>query len=904
MDLHRHDEFSTFDGFGKALELAELAKKLGHTALGTSNHGNTSGLIQTYKACKDVGIKPVLGIEAYFKPKENKERKSYHLCLFAKNLEGYGNLNRILYLAEKQKYYTPIVTLKNLEKYNEGIICSSACIASFFSQCIVNGEEQKAFKALKKFKHIFGEDFYVEIQPYKVDDKRTQENINTVLISMAKKLDIPCILTSDSHYGKKEDFPTYLKMHEVAGHTFYNFKETYKERYMPTDKELEDRFTKLHKDDFKNSRKVAKQMMKNLKELEDKVEGDFLSELPLELPQMSEGKESYDKLLEKVKQGLKDRGKYKKKYYKRCLEELDVIKYHGFSDYFLIVADYVNWAKQQGIVVGPGRGSVCNSLVAYSLKITEVDSLLFNLDFRRFLRKDKKKFPDIDLDFETHRRQEVIQYLVKKYKGHAAQISAYGLYKVDNLVNDLVKVCGLPTTGKEISKEEANENKKIVAEIKKFINKYIEDGRLLTDKMMATSQAKAYNIKYDDILIHFSKLFKKLRYFTTHAAGVAITGGKLINYTAVKIDSKGNIFSCYDLGDLEEVNVIKFDMLGLKTMESLAELRSLTGNSEPKDEWFTDPKILKAFCEGETDGIFQFEKGTVRDILRKIHCDCFDDVVAASSMNRPGPLSLNMPDAYAYNKYNVEKAQGTKYWEYTKETYGTIVYQEQLQQICVNIGMMSWGDADKVMKILKGSNMTEESLKRMESYKKEMLEKFVKGAIQNGFSKNEAADLFEDLLSYLFNKGHGVGYSIISVEEMYYKVYHPTEYWYVKMKYAKDKGDLFKFRMKAIASGIVIFLPHVNGSVDFSLKEYDGDLVIQEGLTSINGIGPKAMEVVERERAKSKFRSEDDFVYRCQDRSMNKGVVSKLKEQGALEFNRKIYLKRVVKYNSSLLARC
>ena len=904
-DLHRHDEYSTFDGFGKAKELASLAKELGYKSLSTTNHGNTNGLIQTYQACKEEGLKAILGVEGYFLPKYKPQTRGYHMILIAKNLKGYGNMNRVQFEGEKQKYYNPIWDFSILEKYHEGLICTTACVAGFLSQCIIKNEINKAENFLLKLKKIFKDDLYIEIQPYKISEKGVQEKVNVESIKLGKKLGIKCILTSDSHRGRKEDFDTYMKMHEIAKHDFGDIKATYEERYMPEMNEMKIRFYKMHKDDFGEieAKRLANEMYKNLDEIEDKCEDGYLDNLKLQLPKVDDnsGRSSYEVLLDKVKKGLKDRNAYKKEYIERCKEELEVIKYHGFEDYFLIVTDYVNWAKSQGIAVGPGRGSVCNSLVAYALKITNVDSLKFGLDFRRFLRKDKKKFPDIDLDFQTSRRGEVIEYLCKKYEGHAARICSYGLYKVDNLINDLAKVCGLMTydeKGKQII------NKQELASIKSFINSNIIDERLDEEGLLNSARGKEINKTYDNILVHFSKLFKKVRFIGTHAAGVAITGGELLDYVALKVDKDGNIFTNYDLSDIEYVNVIKFDILGLKTMESIHDLRESTGVEIDYNEIVEDENIINAFAEGKCDGVFQFEKETARDILKKINCDCFEDIVAASSMNRPGPLSLKQPDLYAENKINISEAKNSKYWKYTMSTYGTIIYQEQVQQICINIGLMDWQDADKIMKMQKGHSMTERALKLYEEEHAKYMNKFVQGAIKNGFKKTDAESLFNNMTTYTFNKGHGVGYSLISVEEMFYKIYYPNEYWYVKMKYAKDEAEMNKFACKAVVDEAVVFLPHVNYSGNFTLRKEDGENVIQMGICSIKGIGEKAAMFIEQERKKNgKFKSYDDFYDRCKSRLVTTRVISLLKEAGALEFKRSIYLNRVKKYNIALYSR-
>lgn len=903
-DLHRHDEFSTFDGFGKAVELAKTAKEKGHTFLGTSNHGNTNGLIQTYKACMQEGIKPVLGVEGYFLPVYKEKSRGYHLCLFAKDLQGYRNLNEIQYEGEKQKYYNPIWDFKLLEKYKDGLIATSACVASYSSQCIIKGNLEKAEKYLRKMKSIFENDFYIEIQPYKISEEGMQEKINVELIKLARKLGIRCILTSDSHRGEKDDIDSYIKMHEIAKHDREWIEGTYSERYMPDKYELEKRFCDMHNKDFKNAKNLAIEMRKNLEELESKVEYDILSKLELKLPKVNDNS---NKILQsKIKQGLKDRGKYTKKYIERAKEEYEVIKERGFSDYFLIVCDYVNWAKNKGIAVGAGRGSVCNSIVAYALKITEVDSILFGLDFRRFLRKDKKSFPDIDLDFETSRRYEVIQYICEKYKGHSARICSYGLYKVDNLINDLAKVCGLKTD-KTVDTEEKNCNKQVIANIKKFVKKYIDDnGNLKTEQILKDSECKMYNKLYDDIIKHFSKLYLKVRYIGTHAAGVAITGGNILDYTALRIDKTGDIYTNYDLSDIEDINVIKFDILGLKTMESISNLREQTGVICNYDEIVKDENLLTEMREGRCDGIFQLESKTVRDILKKIDCDCFMDVVAATSMNRPAPLKLGMPEMYAENKKNVEDAKKSKYWQYTKDSYGTIIYQEQLQQICVYIGRMAWTDADKMLKLMKhGEEQARITLAKEKSEGNDLESKFKQGAKESGLTEEEANNLFNNMLVYSFVKGHGTGYSLISMEEMYYKYYYPTEYWFSKLKFAGTDEDFDKFCSKAVCDGAVVFLPHVNCSaVKTRLRRVEGEMCLQQGLSDMKDVGEKAAcYILEERKQNGIFTSYDNFYDRCKSRVVTSRVIDTLRINGALEFNKKVYISRVTKYNSALYLR-
>lgn len=910
-DLHRHDEYSTFDGYGKPEELAKIAKELGYNSLCTTNHGNTNGLVQTYKACKDNGLKAILGVEGYFLPKYAPQTRGYHLILIAKNLVGYGNMNRIQYEGDMQKYYNPIWDFSILEEHSEGLICTSACVAGYLGQCIKSDNLDKAKKYLKKLQSIFGDDFYIEIQPYNVDEEKEginlQRYINIKSIELAEELGIKCILTSDSHRGRKEDWESYLKMHEVAGHNLDHIEDTYKERYMPVPGDLKKRFYKMHKADFGEVRtkKLAMQMVKNLEEIEDKCELNYLDQLEEKLPVLYDN--SYKVLVEHVKQGLKDRGKYNKKYIDRAKEELDVIKFHHFEDYFLMVEDYVNWAKDNGIAVGPGRGSACNSIICYALKITEVDSIYFNLEFRRFLMKERHKMPDIDLDFETDRRGEVIEYLLNKYEGHSAQICSYGLYRVDNLINDLAKVCGL-RTDKEVDASDAKINKQIKADIKKFVNSYIDEGFLDREGLKKDERYKSYNASYDNIMMHFLALYEKVRFIGTHAAGVAITGGNILDYAAVRMDTKtGKLFTAYDLIDMEAIGVIKFDMLGLKTMSELNDCRKATGTPGFDISMIEDENVIAGFAKGDCNGVFQLDKASVQQLLLDIHTSNFNDVVAASAMNRPGPLKQKMPELYAANKeaYELGEDAGSNiraFDEYLKETYGTIIYQEQIMRMAVDIAGMTWDEAHNITKMKIGvpkfNYYFENDYPRFE-------QAFVNGCKKLGVPADTAKDIFKKFYDYSFNKGHSVGYSLISVEQMYYKVYYPEVFWFAKIKYANDDSDFFKYCENAVGDGAVVFLPHVNYSrAKSSLRKIDGEFAIQQGLSSIKGVGEVAANAIVAERkANGIFTSYDNFLDRVQDKKVNKKVLGLLIESGALEFKKSTYISRVKKYNSSLYAR-
>lgn len=897
-DAHRHDEFSFFDGSGKAIELAQLAKEKGYTALGLTNHGNTSGLIQHYDACKAVGIKPVLGVEAYFLPVYKENKRGFHLCLYAKNLEGYKNINAIQSEGEKQKYYNPIITFEILEKYSEGVICSTACVAGFLAQCIINNKHLQAKKFLKRMLKIFGDDLYIEIQPYKVSEKGLQERVNVEAIKLAEEFGIKCIFTSDSHRGRKEDLESYIAMHMLKNKNpeyVNHIRNTYSARYMPNKDEMQKRFLKMHENDLgiAKCKRIIAEVERNMDEFEEKVEGDIIDQLSsvYSLPKFDEEQNSYVLLKSKVKEGLKEKGIYKKNYIKRALEELKVIKSNNFEDYFLIVQDYVKYAKNKGIVVGVGRGSGCNCLINYALGITEVDPIIFGLDYKRFIREDKKQLPDIDVDFETDRRNEVIEYMVNKYKGHAVQIASYGMYKVDNLVNDVVKLYD------EMEKED-------IKNIKKLVNEHKDSEKMVDiEKLKSNSLAKKYNAKYNGIIDNFCFLYNKVKYIGTHAAGVAVSKLPIYYYTAVRYDKKSNkYFSSYNLVDLERIGIIKYDMLGLNTLNSLKDYAEKSGVKPDILDMIKDKKILNKFACGNSDGVFQFDSHAAQSILKQINVDSFKDVVAANAMDRPGPLSLGIPEKYAMAKETwIEKENKPVYSKYINDTYGCILYQEQVNSIAVEYGGLNWNQADKLRKMDDPGSF--KARKLLEQYHDEFLNVFIRGMKKHGVGRSEASELFGKFLNYTFNKGHAVGYTLISFYEMFYKVYYNTIFWQVKLKYCSDENE-WKFQNLAVKDGALILTPHVNGSAYYSIANVDNEDCILMGISSIKGVGDKVAKSIEEGRKKNgNYKDIDDLCDRLPKRIITSRVKEALKENGACIFDKKRYFDHVMRYNIELASR-
>lgn len=418
--------------------------------------------------------------------------------------------------------------------------------------------------------------------------------------------------------------------------------------------------------------------------------------------------------------------------------------------------------------------------------------------------------------------------------------------------------------------------------------------------MLQDVRADEYNSQYDNIIKHFSKLYGKVRNLGTHSAGVAVVGSDISNYVCT-VKRSDNFSSCYDLNDLEHINCTKFDMLGLKTMSELFELEQLTGHKVTEEDR-EDQGIYDNFREGNTDGIFQMEKSAPKKILDMIQCDSIDDVIAVNALNRPAPLQLKMHETYAYNKLSGKIDTSTPYYKYTQETYGTMLYQEQTVEVAQKVGHLTAAQSFDLLKIMKkADNLTKpEYVPIIEQMKKD----FFAGCKKEGLTKEQTKELWASMLIYGFNKGHSTGYALISVDQMWYKLHYPTEFWYVKMKYAGSDADIYKYSQSAVKDGSVVMLPHVNYTAQTSIRKVDGENVIQQGLCIIKDVGLKAAEQIQEERNKNGvFKDYDDFYDRCKSRSVTIRVINKLKEQGALEFNKKRYIARVIKYNSSLLGR-
>ena len=878
-DIHRHDQFSLFDGFGKAPDVAKRAKELGYVACGSTNHGNITGLVKHFKACSEQDIIPILGSELYFQPKINHDKKSFHLCIYAMNKDGWKSLNKLITVGNQEEnfYYKNKISFEHLKKYNKGLLCSSACIGGPISDAFVRDKDDIAYKLCEKFVSIFGNRFFIEIQPFELHDqgfgkKNLQIKINKKLLKLADDMGLEVICTSDSHFVRKEDFPTYLKLHAIKN---TKIGEGYSERYMPSKEDIEERIHKYH-DEYYN--KISHGMKVFLKMIGDSREWfKFEPNMP---EYTDDPQETFRLMKNQCIKFLKEHNKFSKKYQDKLKFEFDVITYHGFQDYFMVVQEYVNWAKSHDIAVGPGRGSAGNSLTNYALGITLVDPVVFDNDFNRFLRKDKKKFPDIDVDFGQDRRNEVIDHIINRYKGKAAQTLTYGMYNVKNLVNDLVKVCGCT-------------DKQEIESIKKYLSKYCNDSEnsINLDELKADNNFNKFNARYDNIITHFIKMYGQVRYFGTHASSVILCSDDISSAVGLcRIGGKQK--TSFDLHDIEYLGLLKLDILGLSSATQAKQLEKLTGKKFSY-KMLNDPDTIKQFNEDAT-GVFQFETRGSLDLIKLIGIDSFEDVVASVALNRPGPLTLGMHEQYASNKKEVPT--NTPWYKYTKKSFGTLIYQEQAMAIAREIGGYDPSDADKIAKYDANHIPEEEAIK----YRK----MFVTNAVKNGLEKEQANELFDSMLGYSFNRGHAVAYSMLSAELCYFKAHYPDEFWYITLKNEWNEDKMFRDEALYIKQGGMIFLPHVNGPVKYDLIDVDGEKVIQTGLTTIKNVGEKAAQLIYDERIKNgDYKDIDDFIDRCKSRSVTSRVIDALEDNFALCFNEKKWYDQIKKYNISILAR-
>jgi len=823
--LHVHSYYSLMDGLNSPLELVQAAKAAGQTAIAITDHGTLSSHREMQIACKEEGIKPILGVEAYISPtdrfdkssKTDKSIQAYnHIILLAKNKKGLENINTLQELAWNEGFYhKPRIDREVLNDYSEGVIVLSGCLNGLISKAIDKGNMEEAELLLKGFKQTFGQDFYVEVQSH------NPVEINSALLELADKLKIKAVATGDAHFAKEEDrvleeamliLSTSPKMDKDADFEMSRQIKDINERlnYLYPDRRISFQDYNLFiqsrseiEADFNKAGITRTDIYDNTMEIAKKIgEYDFNSGLDL-LPVPKT--DADQKLAQMASEGLKRLGLAESQVYiDRLNEELSVIKDKSFASYFLVVADMINWAKENNIRVGPGRGSAAGSLVCYSLGITDVDPIKYDLLFFRFINPERNDFPDIDTDFEDRRRKEVKDYLKKKFK-HVASISTYTYFKDKGVIRDAARVFMVPLS-------DVNRAMKSIDTFEDFVD---------------SPNTKEFRAKYPEVLWLADRLRGRIRSVGVHAAGVVVAKDDLRKYAPVesRADASDLVSGripvvAYDMDTVADIGLIKLDALGLKTLsvisDTLASIKRRSGKDINLSELrLDDPDVYKVLSEGYTKGVFQAEATPYTNLLIKMGVDKFEDLAASNALVRPGAMNT-VGASYIKRKHGNEAVQFIHpiMKPFTENTYGVIIYQEQVMQACVHLGGMTWSEADKVRKIIG----KKKDAKEFDQFK----DRFIDGASKH-ISKKQAETLwhtFEAHAGYSFNRSHAVAYSMLSYYTAWLKFYYPLEFMFSILKNENDKDKRTEYLIEAKRLKLSIKLPHVNESdVFFSLKE-------------------------------------------------------------------------------------
>lgn len=875
--LHSHSTYSSYDGFGTPDDRARHVKSIEQTALACTDHGTTSGLIGHYHACKRHGIKPILGVEAYYQPvfTPSPEAKRYHMTILAMDREGYQNLNVLMTLAASETFYRyPIVTWEQLTDHSQGLIVLSGCIAGYIPQQILPGNNEEAERAFVAFKNLLGDRFYGEVMPFQDSDQQ-QAKVNEGILSLAEKYDVKSALTNDSHFTTEADRETHALMFQIKGHSP---EADYSHLYLcEQDQIMGGWYETMSGSRYWDPRPYLKATAEIAERCN--VELDFQEAIP----RLEWDKPSDVKLVELCKQGLKEKGKYSgpenTHYRERLAYEFEVISTKGYIDYFLLCYDIYQYARENGIAYGFGRGSVCGSLLAYAIGLTNVDPIMFGLSFERFLRPNKTTLPDIDMDFESSRRQEIISYLLAKYAGRAAPISTFGYYKVKNLANDLGKALGADDADLKIIKHALE---RLLTDEDAY---QLEDKSGLHQYLLSDPELERIDQTYNNIIRHFSRLFGQVRYVGKHAAGVAITDGPIEQYTAL-IHTKDGLQTAYDLNDLGKINVVKIDCLGLATVDVVADVERRIGKQYDIYSLLQDRKTYRAFGAGKVEGVFQFESNTAKDVCKRIKPINMQELIAANAMNRPAPIKLGLLDAYIKGK--VGKARkGSHLYQHTQDTYGTLIYQEHVMSLALWAGL-EWAEIDKLIK----------GISKKTAGKDVIRAKFIAGCIHNGLKEEDAGKLYDGMTLYLFNKSHGAGYSLMSFYSMFLKLHHPLEYWSAMLRHEQTETKRTAYELEAVRAGIGILLPNVNGKANYDTTiDQDGDSWIRRGLGTIPGIGKSVANSIE---TAAPYTDKFDLVGRLPRRVLTSRVMAALEDSGALCFDSQEQHRRSVAYCEQL----
>jgi DNA polymerase-3 subunit alpha len=870
--LHLHTEYSLLDGAIRIKELVARAQEFRVPALAMTDHGNLFGAVEFYKQVRKAGIKPIIGCEMYVAPSSRfdrggseNEEASFHLILLARDNEGYRNLVTLVTRAYLEGfYYKPRIDMDLLEQYSGGLIGLSACLKGEIAYCLQRGLQDRAREKALRFKHILGPDnFYIEIQENGLPE---QKEANEKLIALARELHIGLVATNDCHYLRRED----AKAHEVllciqTGKTLRDesrMRFSTDEFYFKSPEEMKEAFGEIP------------EAVGNTIAIAERCNVEFtLGESLLPHYEVEEG-ENQDRFLRKLAEtGLANRfsGNIPDGYRERLLAELGVIEKMGYASYFLIVWDFISHARSRGIPVGPGRGSAAGSLVSYSIGITEIDPIQYNLLFERFLNPERISMPDIDVDFCQDRRGEVISYVSEKYgRDRVAQIITFGTMAAKAAIRDVGRAMDMPYA-------EVDRIAKLIPNTLKIT---IEEALKVEPQLKELYDTDSQVKELLDIAMRLEGLN---RHASTHAAGVIIAPVPLTEYTPLyKSPSDESIVTQFDMGSAEGIGLLKFDFLGLKTLTVIQKTLDLIrqGGRELllSDIPLDDKATYDLLSSGQTTGIFQLESSGMKDILVKMQPNRFDDLIALVALYRPGPIGSGMIDDF------IKRKKGTKAVRYDlpqlkdilDETYGVILYQEQVMRIANKLAGFSLGQADILRKAMGKKNI--EAMAKQKEH-------FVQGAVGRGISEKKAEKIF-DLMAlfaeYGFNKSHSAAYAYVSFQTAYLKAHYPVEFMAATL--SADMNDTDKI-VKSINECRKMKIEILPPDINLSGREFKviGNS-IRFGLEAVKGVGGAAIEsIVEVRREDGPFNAVSDFVDRVDTRKVNKKVLESLVKAGAFD---------------------
>ena len=875
--LHVHTEYSLLDGSNKIKEYVKRVKELGMDSAAITDHGVMYGVIDFYKAAKEAGINPIIGCEVYVAPHSRFDReitggedRYYHLVLLAENNTGYSNLMKIVSKGFTEGYYyRPRVDFEVLQQYHEGIIALSACLAGEVPRLIQKGMLEEARKTAKKFEDCFGKgNYFLELQDHGIP---AQQTVNMALLTLSKELDIPLVATNDVHYTYAED----AQPHDILLCLQTGKKLADEERmryeggqyYVKSEEEMKGLFP------------YAWEAVENTQRIADRchVEIEF-GHYKVPHYEVPDGYDSWSYLNKLCQDGMAER--YPEDdgtLQERLAYELNIIKTMGFVDYFLIVWDYINYCRENGIAVGPGRGSAAGSIVSYCLKITNIDPIKYNLLFERFLNPERVSMPDIDVDFCYERRQEVIDHVGRKYgNDKVVQIVTFGTMAAKGVIRDVGRVMDLPYAYVDAIA------KMIPNELNITIGRALEINPEF--KKLYREDEQVHN------LIDMCQRLEGLpRHTSMHAAGVVICPEAADNFVPLSRGSDGSITTQFTMTTIEELGLLKMDFLGLRTLtviqNAVRMIEKSSGVFIDMDAVdYNDPEVLASIGTGKTDGVFQLESGGMKSFMKELKPQSLEDVIAGISLYRPGPMDFipkyikgkNNPESVTYDCPQLEPILAP--------TYGCIVYQEQVMQIVRDLGGYTMGRSDLVRRA-----MSKKKQYVMEQERKNFIygneEEGVPGCVKNGIGTEVANHIYDtmmDFAKYAFNKSHAACYAVVAYQTAYLKYYHPVEFMAALMTSVIDNsGKVSEYIMTCKSMGIEILPPDINeGESGFSVSGNQ----IRYALTAIKSVGRPVIDAVVQERKeRGPYANLKDFITRVADKDVNKRAIENFIKAGALD---------------------